>query len=724
MKRILTILALLATAPALAQSPPSGTASYVPDNTVSGTLGSLNAIAGPILTTGEYGVGVVIPAASTLIGVLTPYCSADGTTYASTSFYPDASGSTVATLTTASGTYYAYGVVLLPACRYVTVKATGYTSGTATAVLNATQAGVIGNLVVAMQTTPAQYAAGIYATNTPNNEQRVMDEPHQIMVDGYDAALDTTDRWSTPTCSGGATLAVSSGSLTLTLGTTTGAYCYTTTQQPFTDVTPGQLRYAFNIAVEATPFVASTYRFWGAGTPQAAPSTLNCPACSNTMMDGVGFELNTDQKLYSVVYKSGQRTAVLATSGANDITPYMPTDASTGNYSVFWRPVRMQWLIGSQEVPVSAGNYVQSALAKDSLPACYLGVQGGTTTATLSSNTMSVSDTAKNANQLADGLFPWRKATVKKPNAAPNTATDLPLVVSPVNFDAYTSATLSAACASATVACPAGQAISIPMAGLQGAGVVFTTGCTATMAPDVSFDGGTTWATTYFDSPAGAKSATVVNPTAASHYSVVGAGGASHVRVRVSAYTSSCVATLRASTSLDPSVLFAATTGSAAPPSTAQVGGTDGTNVQPITIKAASTAPVATDKAAVTTQSPNGGNPCQNPTATLNSVSGATSGTASVQLVALSGSTKIYVCSATVVSVSGTAPTFRLTYGTGTACATGTGSIIPSFATATTAGTLYQFATPVGVTPAGNALCYLDAGTTPVQNYAITYVQQ
>lgn len=147
----------------------------------------------------------------------------------------------------------------------------------------------------------------------------------------------------------------------------------------------------------------------------------------------------------------------------------------------------------------------------------------------------------------------------------------------------------------------------------------------------------------------------------------------------------------------------------------------DATN-GPAKVQAASATPAAADLALTVVASPNGSNPCQNPSATLLSVAGATSGTSSVQLVALSGTKKIYVCSATVVGVSGTTPTFSLTTGTGTACATGTSSIIPAYSTA--AGTLYQFATPVGVTAAGGALCYVDTGTTPVQNYSITYVQQ
>jgi hypothetical protein len=134
----------------------------------------------------------------------------------------------------------------------------------------------------------------------------------------------------------------------------------------------------------------------------------------------------------------------------------------------------------------------------------------------------------------------------------------------------------------------------------------------------------------------------------------------------------------------------------------------------------ASTGAAATDRGLVVSVSPNGGNPCQSPTATLSAVAGATSGTVAVQLVAISGTTKIYICSVNVTGVSGTTPTFSLKYGTGTACATGGVTILGAWTTA--ANTIYTFTQPF-VTPAGQALCYLNTGTTPIQNYAITYVQ-
>ena len=117
-----------------------------------------------------------------------------------------------------------------------------------------------------------------------------------------------------------------------------------------------------------------------------------------------------------------------------------------------------------------------------------------------------------------------------------------------------------------------------------------------------------------------------------------------------------------------------------------------------------------------------GGNPCQNPNATLVSTGVTTAGTAAVQIVALSGSTKIYICSLTVIGQSGTTPTFSLVQGTGAACVTGQTVVVPAFATPV--NTLFAFANPVSAGVAGNALCYLQTGTTPVTKVQVTYVQQ
>jgi len=117
-----------------------------------------------------------------------------------------------------------------------------------------------------------------------------------------------------------------------------------------------------------------------------------------------------------------------------------------------------------------------------------------------------------------------------------------------------------------------------------------------------------------------------------------------------------------------------------------------------------------------------GKNPCFDPTATLQSAAGSTSGTSAVQIVAAVASAKVYVCSLVVVGVSGTSPTFSLEYGTGTNCGSTQTVFIGAWSTA--ANTVYPFHVPVFVAPVGSEICYLDTGTTPVQRYAITFVQQ
>ena len=182
-------------------------------------------------------------------------------------------------------------------------------------------------------------------------------------------------------------------------------------------------------------------------------------------------------------------------------------------------------------------------------------------------------------------------------------------------------------------------AVQVITAGLDTVGFQLAAGTLiGTIIPEVSFDGGTTWNSTYFDSPNGGKVATIVFSSAntATSATIVGVGGSGISRVRVSAYTSGTAnITVRATTRTDPSVLFANPAGSTgAPPSMAYVGSsvttsaptyttgtinslslnttgdlrvagkvTDGTNVA--AVKAASTAAVATNPALVVAISPN-----------------------------------------------------------------------------------------------------------------------
>ena len=119
----------------------------------------------------------------------------------------------------------------------------------------------------------------------------------------------------------------------------------------------------------------------------------------------------------------------------------------------------------------------------------------------------------------------------------------------------------------------------IALAGQAGAGVTVSGAWTATLTPELSFDGGATWVATFFKIPNTAQYVATVAANGA--YAIVCATGASHARVRASAFTSGTVTVvLRGGQARDLPALFAGPAGSAVPPTIAQIGGSDGANLR------------------------------------------------------------------------------------------------------------------------------------------------
>jgi len=174
----------------------------------------------------------------------------------------------------------------------------------------------------------------------------------------------------------------------------------------------------------------------------------------------------------------------------------------------------------------------------------------------------------------------------------------------------------------------------------------------------------------------------------------------------------------------------------------------DGTN-GPAAVKAASTAPTATDKALVVAISPNSVNangqatmansapvalasnqsvadPCMFTAKSNLAVSVQTA--ISVQLVALSTGTTIYVCSLSLIG--STATVFSITTGTGTACATSTAAVFGTatatngISLATNGGlTLGNGGGTVGLGASGAELCLIQSGGGTLAGN-LTYVQK
>lgn len=126
--------------------------------------------------------------------------------------------------------------------------------------------------------------------------------------------------------------------------------------------------------------------------------------------------------------------------------------------------------------------------------------------------------------------------------------------------------------------------VQVSLAGMQSAGFQMAAGTLlGTLAPEVSYDGGTTWlGTAVIDPVTGTKIAGfsfgVSQPAIARTFQVT--GGVGLVRLRVSAYTSGTTTiTLRASAVVDNGILapVSAAGGGAIPSHAVQIGGTDGT---------------------------------------------------------------------------------------------------------------------------------------------------
>lgn len=156
---------------------------------------------------------------------------------------------------------------------------------------------------------------------------------------------------------------------------------------------------------------------------------------------------------------------------------------------------------------------------------------------------------------------------------------------------------------------------------------------------------------------------------------------------------------------------------------------TGGTNQA--SIKAASTVAATTDTSLVVISSPNGGDPCQNPSVTKSSAAISISSATTTSLVAVSGSTTVYVCgfSVTINEVITTANTILFEYGVGAACTSptvltgtyGAGGITagaPIVISAYPGHTIFKSAASAGI-------CALTAvGASGSFQGSITYVQQ
>lgn len=225
----------------------------------------------------------------------------------------------------------------------------------------------------------------------PDGFLNVKQDPSTLLLDTFET-LDTTNTWTL----GGLTVPTgATGTLTVNPTTAAAGSSWAKSQPTFVNAASSYLQMALIVTHDASLITGNT-RWWGLGIPQATPTT-GVP-CTN----GVVFEIRAaDGLLYGSVYS--------ATALSQSVALTRQTDGAAHRYQIQYRSSRAYFNIDGVDVGSIAYPITQVA----ALPLTIGSVNGGSTvTTTLSSTVMGVSDTGKNATQLADGTYPWRKLKI------------------------------------------------------------------------------------------------------------------------------------------------------------------------------------------------------------------------------------------------------------------------------------------------------------------------
>jgi hypothetical protein len=162
--------------------------------------------------------------------------------------------------------------------------------------------------------------------------------------------------------------------------------------------------------VLAGAFMISTFRvilsaaassnnsqYWGVGLSPTTPTT------TNPITDGIGWEQDTGGALNAVVYTGGSRNLVATVS--------RPSDGLGHLYQLYSKGQVNYWLLDGVQVAFS------SSLIPNvqTLPAIIQSVNAASVpglTPVLRANAITVADTGRNATNLSDGTYPFRRAQV------------------------------------------------------------------------------------------------------------------------------------------------------------------------------------------------------------------------------------------------------------------------------------------------------------------------
>jgi len=266
-----------------------------------------------------------------------------------------------------------------------------------------------------------------------NNEMRVAMQSTQLFYDAFDTGLDTVNRWKLPSFGGGGQVASNTPTFTaLGTGTVANGYSYLESQVSFLQANPGWLTLYLPINLEF-PVVTNSYRFWGFGTSPLTPTT------TIPVVEAAGFELATNGKLYAVTYQTTARVLIqdLSISTGNS---KQPQDALSHTYIIYYRGDRIFWAIDNVDNIVAQTVNGGPGPNINALPIKFVAIAAPTpplSNVQVTVNAVYLGDTARNNQQMSDGVFPWRKATIAQFHNTDNQA----LPTTPASYGLLTGGT-------------------------------------------------------------------------------------------------------------------------------------------------------------------------------------------------------------------------------------------------------------------------------------------
>lgn len=259
---------------------------------------------------------------------------------------------------------------------------------------------------------------GNTATVTPGGALMTSIDPSSLFTDSFEGSVvDTTNRW---TATGTVPATQANGSLSVNPSNTASATSALNSQYAF----PAGINTVIGVfvALEAT-IAQGNHRMWGFGVPPSVPGTAAAP-----LQDAQCFEVDTSGVLRASVYAAGTRVYSQVLTTPVDGLPHMYAISLQGaGTTLFYKDVFT--------TPVA---FTQQASSAQTLPfrIASLNSASVTGTPTLAASGVGILDYSHQSQGLADGTFPWRKATVTRDGGLQVVGTQ-----AATNTTAWTSAT-------------------------------------------------------------------------------------------------------------------------------------------------------------------------------------------------------------------------------------------------------------------------------------------